>query len=389
MNFVIVSALFSQTCLTDVWMCLQNKQIGKAKKIIDGCMPGNEGSADLWLMRGNVYLQRYEDEIERKKNNPKYVIKDTNAIWIANESFYKAVEVNPQVEPKTGLIDAVTGQMLCAGPFYIIGQEAKNNKEWSKAYKYLDAAARSLKLDKTNANLAQDLGFIYFDLSQIALALNQPENYKLALQEAVKAKTPIPEIYILLYDLYKQENDTANCDRIIKTAKRNVPAETKLLIEELELEYYVMIGEMEKLNTATDKLAETYADNVELLAKLALFMTNSDQFEKAEQYLKQGLEVDSSNFEVNQQLGYRYFFEAIKYQDLMDKATEDRNWDKLRTLKDEEKAILEKAHDWVEKAYFINGEDRENNIMLQQLKVKLIKEVPQELKDKVDSYKSN
>jgi hypothetical protein len=86
-------------------------------------------------------------------------------------------------------------------------------------------------------------------------------------------------------------------------------------------------------------------------------------------------------------MGYRYFFEAITYQNLMDKATEDKNWDKLRELKEKEKIVLENAHTWVEKAYMIINNDRENNIMLQQLKVKLIKEVPQELKDKVDSYK--
>lgn len=387
MSVLIVGTTFSQACLTDVWMCLQNKQIGKAKKIIDECLPGNEENAELWLMRGNVYLQRYEDEIERKKNNPKYVIKDTNAIWIANESFYKAVEINPKVEPKTGLLDAVTGQMLCAGPFYIIGQDAKAKQQWKKAYQYLDAAAKSLKLDAKNANLSQDLGFIYFDLSQIALALNQPENYKSSLLEAVKAKTPIPEIYILLYDLYKQEKDTVNCGTIINTAKKNVSADTRILIAELELEYFVMIGNVEKLNAAADKLATENKENVALLSKLALYMTNSDQFAKAEEYLTQGLEIDSSNFDINQQMGYRFFFEAIKYQDIMDKATENRDWDKLRKLKEEEKEILEKAHDWVEKAYLINGEDRENNIMLQQLKVKLIKEVPQELKDKVESYK--
>lgn len=386
-SLLMAGTSIAQSCMTDVWMCLQNKQIGKAKKILEECMPGNEQNAELWLMRGNVYLQRYEDELERQKTNPKYIIKDTDAIWIANESFFKAVELNPNVEPKPGLLDALTGQILCARPFYIIGQEAKKNKQWEKAYKYLNAAAKSLKLDKENTNLAQDLGYLYFDLSQIALYLNQPENYKAMLLEAAKVKTPVPEIYLLLYDLYKSENDTIRCGEIIATAKKNVPADRVIMIQELELEYYVMTGNVEKLNAATDKLAIEYADSAAFLAKLALYMTNSDQFQKAESYLEKGLAVDSTNFELNQQMGYRYFFEAITYQNLMDKATEDKNWDKLRELKEKEKIVLENAHTWVEKAYMINNNDRENNIMLQQLKVKLIKEVPQELKDKVDSYK--
>jgi uncharacterized protein HemY len=148
-----------------------------------------------------------------------------------------------------------------------------------------------------------------------------------------------------------------------------------------------MSGEQEKFIALADKLAEENPENISLLAKLALYMTNNDQFEKAETYLKQGLAIDSSNFELNQQMGYRYFFEAIKYQNLMDQATNDKDWNKLKELREAEKNILELAHTWVEKAYLINNDDRGNNIMLQQLKVKLLKEIPEELKEKVDSYK--
>lgn len=386
-SLLMIGTTIAQPCISDVWMNLQNKQIGKAKKIIDACQEGNEQNADYWLMKANVYLQRYEDESERKEKNPKYVIKDTDAIWIANECFYKAVEIDPKVVTKPGLIDPITGQMLCARPFYIIGQEEKKKENWQKSFKYLYAAVRSLKLDSKNPSLPQDLGYIYFDLSQIALKLEQPETYKKMLIEAVAIKTPVPEIYFLLYDIYKEEKDTAKCGDVIKTAKKYVPADRLLTIYELELEYLTMSGEEDKFTALADKLAEQYAESTPLLAKLALYMTNNEQFDKAETYINQGLAIDSSNFDLNQQMGYRYFFEAIKYQDLMDKATDDRNWDKLRELKEEEKNILELAHTWVEKAYFINGEDRENNIMLQQLKVKLIKEVPEALKEKVESYK--
>jgi tetratricopeptide (TPR) repeat protein len=386
-SLLMMVTTIAQPCISDAWMNLQNKQISKAKRVIDACQVGNENNADYWLMKANVYLQRYEEEKSRLEKNPKYVIKDTDAIWIANECFYKAVEIDPKVTPKSGLIDPIMGQMLCAGPFYDMGYEAYKKDNWQKAFKYLYAAVRALKLDDKNPSLPRDLGYIYFDLSQIARKLEQPDTYKKMLTEAVAIKTPIPEIYILLYDLYKEEKDTVKCANVIKSAKKHVPANGLIKIYELELEHLTMSGEQEKFIALADKLAEENPENISLLAKLALYMTNNDQFEKAETYLKQGLAIDSSNFELNQQMGYRYFFEAIKYQNLMDQATNDKDWNKLKELREAEKNILELAHTWVEKAYLINNDDRGNNIMLQQLKVKLLKEIPEELKEKVDSYK--
>ena len=48
---------------------------------------------------------------------------------------------------------------------------------------------------------------------------------------------------------------------------------------------------------------------------------------------------------------------------------------------------MQKAHDWSQKAYEIDPNNRQNNITLQQLKVKLLLPVPEELKAKVDSYR--
>ena len=50
-----IGSAYSQS-LEDVWMNLRNKQIGKARKVMDAAMIGNEQNAQAWLMKGNTYL---------------------------------------------------------------------------------------------------------------------------------------------------------------------------------------------------------------------------------------------------------------------------------------------------------------------------------------------
>lgn len=61
--------------------------------------------------------------------------------------------------------------------------------------------------------------------------------------------------------------------------------------------------------------------------------------------------------------------------------------EKVNALKEVQKGILQNAHTWSEKAYNLNPNDVNNNVMLQQIKVKLLLPVPEELKAKVDSYR--
>ncbi len=384
-----IPGLFSQSCVDDVWMSLRNKQIPKAKKIIDECAIANPDNANVILMKGNVYLQRYQQEQDNLKKNPAYVVKDPEAILIANECFYKALELNPKVEPKTGMLGPRDGQILAADPIYYMGQDALEKKEYDKAFDYLTIAARNFKLDNRNPNLPLNLGLIYLQLSDIAGIKKDQDLQKRMLMEGVRANTPIPNVYLSLYDIYKKENDTVKAGEILKTAHRFVPDSLTTDIYGYELDYYAMVGDMDKLNTTSETLLQKFGDSPAILAMIAGYLNNSGQYEKAEGYIQKGLEKEPNNFDLNQQMAYRYFYEGLKYQDMIDAAMTARKYDEVKDLQAKEKEILENAHTWSEKAYELNKEDRQNNIMLRQLKVKLLKEVPEELKTKVDSYYNN
>ena len=111
--FVSVSA-FSQSCLDDVWQCLRNKQVPKAKKFMESCMASNPDNAAVWLMQANVNVQLYTYDIERMTNDPSLSPRYPNALEDAYLAFQKAMELDPKVEPKTGMLGAKEGQQLLA-----------------------------------------------------------------------------------------------------------------------------------------------------------------------------------------------------------------------------------------------------------------------------------
>jgi tetratricopeptide (TPR) repeat protein len=151
------------------------------------------------------------------------------------------------------------------------------------------------------------------------------------------------------------------------------------------LEYLSMTNQTEKFNALADTLIKRNSDTLKLTT-IAVILTNNNQFDKAEAALSKGLAIYPDNFGLNQKMGYNFFFKAISLNSAIQEATTARQYTKVSEIQTEQKALLEKAHTWCDKAYLINGNDKDNNLMLKQLKVQLNNPVPEDLKIKCDSY---
>ena len=388
MAIMAIGSAYSQS-LEDVWMNLRNKQIGKARKVMDAAMVGNEQNAQAWLMKGNTYLQVYQQDQERLAKDPAYVSRTPDAIVIANEAFYQAISLDGNVVPMTGMLGPIEGQALCADPVYTMAQKAADAGDLENAIKYYNLAARDFKAAKSNVNAS----IAYYDVAQLYKQTGDKANYKTMLNEVVKLKYPGAEAYMDLYDLYKEEKDTVNCGKILKTAMKNVPEDKRADIEATELDYFAMTGQMDKLNATCDEMAAKYEKSAPVLALIANYLVNNAQYEKAESVINKGLAIDPNNADLNFQMATRYFFEAIANQELQDQTMKSKEGsymeraEKVNALKEAQKGILQNAHTWSEKVYNLNPNDANNNVMLQQIKVKLLLPVPDELKAKVDSYR--
>lgn len=383
-----IGSAYSQS-LEDVWMNLRNKQIGKARKVMDQVMAGNEENAQAWLMKGNTYLQVYQQDLDRQAKDPSYVSRTPDAIIIANEAFYKAISLDNKIEPMTGMLGPSEGQALCADPIYLLAEDAQKKGDVDNAIKLFDLAARDFKVAKSNVNA----GIAYYQVASLYKAKGDKDNYKKMLKEMVKLNFPDATVYLDLYDLYKEEHDTVNCGKILKTALKVVPADKQADIEAAELDYFAMTGQMDKLNSTCDAMSVKYEKSAPVLALIANHLVNNGQYEKAESVINKGLAIDPNSAELNFQMATRYFFEALANQDLQDQTMKSKEGsymeraEKVNELKAAQKTILENAHTWSEKVYSVNPDDPNNNVMLQQIKVKLLLPVPDELKAKVESYR--
>ena len=384
--FVVCHFLSAQApCINDAeYTLVSMKQIPKAKKIMDECFPGNESSSKAWLVRANVYIQYYTYEIERKNKDSKYVINVPDAIIIANESFYKALELNQDIKAPGGLFDPKEGQLLSAPPIHDLAAEAMEKKDYAEAIKLLNLVIRSYRADIKG--YAKDLVVVYYDLANCYYAMGDEANYKKTLLDATKLNVPVPDIYLSLYDLYRKDNDTVKCGEILTQAKKAIPDSLALNIRAYELDYYAMVGDSAKLIDAALKMFEKNKKNLEVIIMVSRYLVNGKLYTQAEEVINAGLAMDSKNFELNQLMASRYYFEAADY----DKKKEDllalRKYIAAQPFLEKANEILGTAVIWAEKAYKINQDDRLHNIMYNEILFRLMMDAPEGLPEKVKSY---
>jgi len=375
-------------CVKDVTYALVSlKEIPRARKIMEEqCFPGNESNADVWLVRANVFIQLYEYELDRKSENAKYVIRWPDAIVIANESFYKAIELKSDIKPGHGLLDPKDGQLLSAPPIHDLALTAFDKKDYNEAIKLLNMVIRSYRVDPKG--YAKYLVYVYLDLANCYKAMGDEEAYKKTLIDATRLNIGEPVIYLNLYDVYKQEKDTVKCGEILSQARKAVPDSLAIDVKGYELDYFAMLGDSTKLIDAALKMFEEYKNNPAVIAIVAAHLVNNKVYSLAEEIINTGLAIDPNNFDLNQQMTYRFFYEAVDYDILKEAKLNERprKFTEAEAALNKANEILGEAAIWAEKAYNIFKDDAPHNIMYSRILVRLQLPVPEDLKQKVDSY---
>lgn len=379
--FVSVSA-FSQSCLDDVWQCLRSKQVPKAKKFMESCMASNPESAAVWLMQANVNVQLYNYDLERQEKDPNATPRYPNALEDAYAAFVKAVELDKNVEPKTGMLGAREGQQLLAGPFEEKAKAASAKGKTDEALKYYSLAARCYELAQKKENAAA----MYLQTAIVYNQMNDKANYEKMLEKSITTAPNLSEAaYVELYYLHKDKNDTVKCGEILTKAEKIFGEKNPAGLYEPMMDYYAMTNNEEKLLAVVDKAIAT--GDAAMIPICATYLTNAKQYAKAEQIMKDALAKTPNDFTLLKTMGYRY---AMEYYDIMDRrqtAMNTRQWEEATRLfqSEERKTAMEKAHEWCQKAYEVNPDDLANNRILREMKVQLGKEVPQELNDKINA----
>jgi len=378
-------------CIKDVVYTLVSlKEVPRARKMMEEqCFPGNESSPDAWLVRANVLIQLHEYELERNKKDPKYSIRWPDAIVTANESFYKALELRPEIKAPLGLLDPKDGQLLSAHPISELAAQAMDRKDYAEAIRLLNLVIRSYKVDPKGYALY--LAYAYLDLANSYRAMGDEANYKRILLDAAKLNVALPDIYLNLYDIYKQEKDTVKSGEILAQARKVIPDDLAIDVKGYELDYFAMIGDTGKLKEAALKMFEQYKDNPAVINIVAGHLVNNREYLLAEEVINAGLAIVPNDFDLTQQMAFRFYFEAIDWDNIKEAKLNERPRKFIEAEAALQKAneILETALVWVEKAYNINNEDIQNNIMYLRILVRLQHPIPEGLQEKVDSYRKH
>ena len=382
--FAVIAAFigtsYGQSCLQDVWMSLSNKKIMEAKKKIDDCMIGNEGSAKAWLYKGNVYLRVYDQDNERLKKNPAYVSKTPDALWIAYESFYKAMQIDKDVHDD-GVIDPKEGQRICADPLKALGMAAWENKDYEKAEKYLRGSIKCYEA----SNSMKSAGITYYNLATVAYDRGGEEAQIAVLDEAIKANTNFVDIYTIAYDIYSNQKNLEKCKEIVSQGKKNVKDPYTVYIHLLDLSYNAEIKDSAKVDKAIERLFknDTLAD---IMSNAANYLLNAGMFDKATMVLDRGLEKKPNDYSLNNMKAYGTFLQVNDIIKLRNQAITDRNYELANQYKEQQDKLMNIAHDLAQKAFDIEPDHLQNAKMLKQLKLQLGKEVPAELTAIIEKY---
>lgn len=381
--FVSVSA-FSQSCLDDVWQCLRSNQVPKAKKFMESCMASNPDNAAVWLMQANVNVRLYNYDQERLEKDASLSPRYPTALEDAYTAFQKAMELDPKVEPKTGMLGAKEGQQLLADAFNAKAVAANKKNNFEEALKYYGYAAKCYELGKKKENAS----VVYYYTALVYRDMKDMPNFEKMMVKSIEANPKIdPGVYVELYYIFKDKKDTVKCSELLAKAEKIFPDDKTLY--EPQMDYYAMTGDMDKLMVLCDKAIAT--GNKELIPTCATYLSNAKSYEKAEQLLKGALAETPDDFALLKQMGYRY---ALEYYDLMDqrkKAMDTRQWDEANRIyqSPERKAAMENAHEWCDKAYKVNPDNLENNLILREMKVLLGLPADPELNAKIQARQQN
>lgn len=382
-TIILSGSLFSQECLNDVYYTIMNQNApGKAKNMIDKkCMPGNEGSADAWLMKANVYLRYYDYELNQKKQNPNYVIKNPEILVEVVDAFKKALEIDPKVQPKSGMIDPVKGQKVCGADIHDLGVKYLKEKNYDKAIELILMAQKcyAISIDDLRPD-NEGLFWSYVDLSDAYQGKGEVENYKASMKKALTYKKPIPSIYIKAYQMFLEEKDTVQCGKVIATAKKAIPdtmQNARLMIANIELNYLYMTHQYDTLKLRAIEILEKTpfdANNLNAILDITDYMSNINELHQSEVIIDKYLALYPTNFEMTNLKGIVYLKKAMNIDLQTDSVRLSKvlsNTDKIRMqqeLKIQKDNLYKVAHEWFEKAYNIDNTNAENIKMLYRVK---------------------
>ncbi len=385
-----VILLFGQNDkITACWNYLKPEyyDVAKAKAAIDAASlnPKTINNPKTWHLLGKTYQEI--DYVCTKNPNDKLCTETPNSLDISFKAYCKALVLNFQDEKyhsldifnkqedfitfaklvnesKTRYVSSeITAEILMdklpslANNFVNKGAiEFKENKNYEKA---LENFETSFSLSQLKGTI--DTAIIYY----CALSSENAKMYDKAIEYYTiltnlkygKDDSERARMYIFLANVYKEKGDTVNYEKTLEKGALAYPSDNIILKEKIN--NYLSKG---KSKEAIDNLLvaiEKEPTNKYLLGALGTLYDELKQFDKAEEYYKKSLAVDSSYFDGIYNLGAFYFNNGADIITLANASIKDDSKYKIEKEKADEK--FKKALPYLVKALNMAEEKLKNN----------------------------
>lgn len=270
--------------------------------------PEAQAQASAWLVKGDVYSTRLQNEMAMKSINPTAKLSGDNDALVAIYAYKSALEI--PTAKKYEKEQAVDGIAAMQPQVVNIGVGKYNTKEFDKAFLAFKAsidAHNVLKANKKKSILDDTKEYndqVYFTGLLATLAKRHADALPY-FEELYNKGTDSVAVYEGLYNCRNELKDEAGALKILQEGRKKFPEEGSLLFAEIN--YYLGKGRLSELTGSLEQAIKKEPNNANLYRVLGdvynnLFTTVlEDTLQKREQRapkLKEYGELAKKNYKM-------------------------------------------------------------------------------------------
>ena len=339
---------------------IQVLKLKEAKDYIDAAYSNESTSNEpkMWNYRAPIYLQ-----IALKEPSL-----DEAAILKATDSYIKCLQRDKKgrviVRKWTAEEDVLEGLVQCGYKLFNEAIEKYNAKEYEKALQYYNAIFDIIPLDDEDQLKRGNITKETILYNSFFAANKKKDNLKSKelLQKLIDINFNEPAIYIYMSNIYLEENNTDKAIEYLSLGREMFEDDQALINTEINL--YIQLG---KTSDLLLKLGEAIAldeENDILYFNRGTIYDQQGDFANAEKDYLTALNLNSSSFGANYNLGALYFNTGVSKNTQANSTSNNNTYTKL---KNEAEGFFNKALPFLEAAHKLKNDDKNTLLSLKQL----------------------
>lgn len=309
--------------INKVIAALKANDIKTAKVNIDDVINGleYENNVDAWFYKAVVYHSIYESD-------------DVNITSLSNdplsEAYYSYKKATEFDKTKKFRSDLTIRLNVLSNQFSNKGVKEYNEYKYDKA---LQSFENSLEINDMPMFLRTDSNALY----NAAMCATLAKKYDKAIEyydKLIKIKYGGSDIYLNLSDLYKTQNNIDNALNTLKAGIEKFPNSSVKLVNQL-INLYIDSNKKAEAKDLLESIVSKGTDQASYYVVLASLYDSEKDFEKVIGFYAKAIELNSSDYNSNYQMGALWYNKAIKQNEFVNTLTDEMQFKAEKAKVDE------------------------------------------------------